>query len=210
MCRSRAETFSTRRCSRAARCCSTPRLRCFSRLRVRPVSPGRDPAASATTRGRTATCGRRVTAAHDLRDGKFGGDAARQRAVDTGERYDLIVVGGGMSGLGAAAFFQKLKGGRVLVLDNHPMVGGEAKRNEFDVDGVRLIGPQGSNDFGTRLPQGWVGDYWKDLGLPSRHRRVRASGVGRGRHAARDRARQLLLPALGRRVREPRLLLQGA
>jgi spermidine dehydrogenase len=106
-----------------------------------------------------------VSAAHDLRDGKFG-DAARKRATDTGERYDLIVVGGGISGLGAAAFFQKLKGGRTLVLDNHPMAGGEAKRNEFDVDGVRLIGPQGSNDFGTRLPPGWVGEYWKDLGLP--------------------------------------------
>ena len=106
-----------------------------------------------------------VTAAHDLRDGKFGADATR-RAVDTGERYDLIVVGGGLSGLGAAAFFQKLRGGRVLVLDNHPMIGGEAKRNEFDVDGLRLIGPQGSNDFGTRLPGGWAGDYWKELGLP--------------------------------------------
>lgn len=102
--------------------------------------------------------------AHDLRDGKFAN--ARSKAVDTGERYDLIVVGGGISGLGAAAFFQKLKGGRCLVLDNHPMVGGEAKRNEFVVDGVHLIGPQGSNDFGTRLPRGWLGDYWKDLGLP--------------------------------------------
>jgi len=91
-----------------------------------------------------------VSTAHDLRDGKIGGEAARQRATDTGERYDLIVAGGGISGLGAAAFFQKLKGGKVLVLDNHPMVGGEAKRNEFNVDGVRLIGPQGSNDFGTR------------------------------------------------------------
>jgi len=107
-----------------------------------------------------------VSTAHDLRDGKLGGEAARKRATDTGERYDLIVVGGGISGLGAAAFFQKLEGGRVLVLDNHPMVGGEAKRNEFNVDGVRLIGPQGSNDFGTRLRGGWVGDYWKDLGLP--------------------------------------------
>ncbi len=76
------------------------------------------------------------------------------------------MVGGGISGLGAAAFFQKLKGGRCLVLDNHPMVGGEAKRNEFVVDGVHLIGPQGSNDFGTRLPPGWAGDYWKELGLP--------------------------------------------
>ncbi len=108
-----------------------------------------------------------LSAAHDMRDGKLGGEASRKRAVDTGERYDLIVVGGGISGLGAAAFFQKLAGGRVLVLDNHPMVGGEAKRNEVEVDGIRLIGPQGSNDFGTRTPGGWVGDYWKDLGLPS-------------------------------------------
>lgn len=102
--------------------------------------------------------------AHALRDGKF--KAARQVAVDTGETYDLIVVGGGISGLGAAAFFQQNKGGRVLVLDNQPIMGGEAKRNEFMVDGVHLIGPQGSNDFGVRLPQGWVGDYWKYLGLP--------------------------------------------
>jgi spermidine dehydrogenase len=106
------------------------------------------------------------TTAHELRDGKFSGNRARAAAVDTGERYDLIVVGGGLSGLGAAAFFQKLKGGRCLVLDNHAMVGGEAKRNEFVVDGVHLIGPQGSNDFGTRLPAGWAGDYWKELGLP--------------------------------------------
>jgi spermidine dehydrogenase len=82
-----------------------------------------------------------VSTAHDLRDGKLTGDAARRRGVDTGERYDLVVVGGGLSGLGAAAFFQKLRGGRVLVLDNHAMIGGEAKRNEFVVDGVHLIGP---------------------------------------------------------------------
>jgi len=70
-----------------------------------------------------------VTTAHELRDGAFNSDAIRRRAIDSGERYDLIVVGGGISGLGAAAFFQKLRGGRVLVLDNHAMVGGEAKRN---------------------------------------------------------------------------------
>jgi spermidine dehydrogenase len=108
-----------------------------------------------------------VTTAHQLRDGTLGGDASRRRATDTGERYDLVVVGGGLSGLGAAYYQQKLRPGRVLVLDNHPMVGGEAKRNEFNVDGVRLIGPQGSNDFGTRLPSGWAGEYWNDLGLPS-------------------------------------------
>ena len=105
-----------------------------------------------------------MMAAHDLRDGKQ--KDAESRAVDSGERYDLIVVGGGLSGLAAAYFYQKQRGGRVLVLDNHPMAGGEAKRNEFLVDGMHLIGPQGSNDFGVRLPPGWAGDYWKDLGLP--------------------------------------------
>ncbi len=105
-----------------------------------------------------------LSTSHDLRDGKLAN--ARARATDTGERYDLIVVGGGLSGLGAAVFFQKLRGGRCLVLDNHALMGGEARRNEFDVDGVHLIGPQGSNNFGTRLPQSWAGDYWKELGLP--------------------------------------------
>ena len=44
-----------------------------------------------------------LSVAHDLRDGKLA--RARERATDTGESYDLIVVGGGLSGLGAAAFF---------------------------------------------------------------------------------------------------------
>ncbi|HEV8150819.1 MAG TPA: NAD(P)-binding protein [Gemmatimonadales bacterium] len=116
-----------------------------------------------------------VSVAHQLRDGKFD-SSARSMASDTGEAYDLIVVGGGLSGLAAAAFFHKRERGRCLLLDNHPMVGGEAKRNEFVVDGVHLIGPQGSNDFGTRLPSGWVGEYWKELGLPY--------GVGAFEHQA--------------------------
>ena len=117
-----------------------------------------------------------IQAAHALRDGKLGGPAARSKAVDTGESYDLIVVGGGLSGLGAARFFHKMRQGRCLVLDNHPMVGGEAKRNEFLVDGTRLIGPQGSNDFGTRNLTGWAGDYWRELGIPL--------GVGAFEHQA--------------------------
>ena len=70
-----------------------------------------------------------LSAGHALRDGAFEQRIAN--AIDTGETYDLVAVGGGISGLAAAIFFQKYQGGRCLVIDNHPMFGGEAKRNEF-------------------------------------------------------------------------------
>jgi spermidine dehydrogenase len=76
-------------------------------------------------------------AAHALRDG-----AAAQSGTDLGETYDLVVVGGGISGLAAAHFFRARAGGRprVLVLENHDDFGGHAKRNEFSTpDGLRLI-----------------------------------------------------------------------
>ena len=51
---------------------------------------------------------------------------------ETGERYDLIVVGGGISGLAAAWFYREaVPGARILILDNHDDFGGHAKRNEF-------------------------------------------------------------------------------
>jgi len=106
-----------------------------------------------------------VEAGHQLRDGRFAGTLPNVR--QTGERYDLVVVGAGFSGLGAAHYFQKLHGGRCLVLDNHPMWGGEAKRNEFLVDGVRLVGPQGSNGFAVpSVNRGWSAELWKAIGLP--------------------------------------------
>lgn len=69
--------------------------------------------------------------AHDLRDGRVWERAGP--IIDTGERYDLIVVGGGISGLAAAYFFKARTGAsaRILVLDNHDDFGGHAKRNEF-------------------------------------------------------------------------------
>ena len=62
------------------------------------------------------------------------------RADHTGETYDLVVVGGGLSGLAAAYYFVQNVGrsARVLVLDNHDDFGGHAKRNEFVVDGKLL------------------------------------------------------------------------
>jgi hypothetical protein len=74
--------------------------------------------------------------AHEMRDGKTWD---RPESVD--EPYDLVVVGGGISGLSAAYFFRKLHGerARVLVLDNHDDFGGHAKRNEFWHDGKMYL-----------------------------------------------------------------------
>src|SRR5215471_1487789 len=53
------------------------------------------------------------------------------------ESYDLVVVGGGISGLAAAWFYRRVAGenARILVLDNHDDFGGHAKRNEVTIDG---------------------------------------------------------------------------
>ncbi len=87
--------------------------------------------------------------AHRIRDG--GLEAMMRDARPSGESYDLIVVGGGISGLSAAYFFQKAHAGRarVLVLDNHDDFGGHAKRNEFRVGGKLLIGYGGSQSIDT-------------------------------------------------------------
>src|SRR5258706_6228588 len=79
------------------------------------------------------------TFAHRLRDGE-GADAFGEPA-DTGESYDLVVVGGGISGLAAAYFFRKSaeKNARILILDNHDDFGGHAKRNEFRAGGRMVL-----------------------------------------------------------------------
>src|SRR5262249_8136484 len=58
-------------------------------------------------------------------------------AGDTGESYDLVVVGGGISGLSAAHFFRARTSAasRILILDNHDDFGGHARRNEFALAG---------------------------------------------------------------------------
>ena len=73
-------------------------------------------------------------AAHRLRDGDFWSQAGDLKQTD--EDYDLVVVGGGISGLAAAHFYRaKHQDARILILDNHDDFGGHAKRNEFSLDG---------------------------------------------------------------------------
>jgi len=69
---------------------------------------------------------------------------------DTGERYDLVVVGAGISGLTAAYLFREAHPeARGLVLDNHDDFGGHAKRNEFTVAGQRRIAYGGTESIDT-------------------------------------------------------------
>ncbi|MGE0624921.1 MAG: FAD-dependent oxidoreductase [Pseudomonadales bacterium] len=70
--------------------------------------------------------------------------------TDTGERYDLVVVGAGISGLAAAYLYRRERpDARVLILDNHDDFGGHAKRNEFSIDGQTRIGYGGTESIDT-------------------------------------------------------------
>lgn len=102
---------------------------------------------------------------HQIRDGLFEDTPAN--VIDTGETYDCVIVGGGISGLASALIFQRQagKGKTCLVIDNHPIFGGEAKRNEFLVDGHRLIGHQGSALFQVNYPHSFIERFYESIGL---------------------------------------------
>ena len=106
-----------------------------------------------------------LEAGHQIRDGLF--ESLPASVIDTGETYDCVVVGGGISGLAAALTFRQLAGEEksFLVLDNHPIFGGEAKRNEFLVDGHRLIAHQGSAFFPVPYPHSFIARFYDSIGL---------------------------------------------
>jgi spermidine dehydrogenase len=92
-------------------------------------------------------------AAHALRDGE-----KPPAPIDTRETYDLVVVGGGLSGLSAAWYFRQAAGpsARILVLDNHDDFGGHAKRNEFVYQGRKMVATGGSAYMVA--PKSWTRD----------------------------------------------------
>src|SRR5580692_7083003 len=101
--------------------------------------------------------------AHDLRDGKQWPDAA-----DDNESYDLVVVGGGISGLAAAYFYRKVAGpdAKILILDNHDDFGGHAKRNEFHTGNRLLLGYGGTQSIEAPAHYSAVAKgLLKDLGI---------------------------------------------
>ncbi len=103
------------------------------------------------------------------------------------EAFDLVVVGGGISGLAAAWFYQQQHGtkARILILENHDDFGGHARRNEFQVDGRLLISYGGSESL--QSPKALYSDTARVL--------LKSLGVDIGRfNTAFDRQ---LYPSLG-------------
>ncbi len=110
-----------------------------------------------------------------MRDGTFWDQAGAP--VDTGENYDLVIVGGGISGLSAAHFFRKVSGpkARVLILDNHDDFGGHAKRNEFHSGQRPMLGYGGTFSIESPAPYSAVAKgLIRELGIdvPSYHKYV--------------------------------------
>jgi spermidine dehydrogenase len=91
-------------------------------------------------------------AAHSLRDGTLWDEVGKP--LNTGEAYDLVVIGGGISGLSAAHYFRKVAGSksRILILDNHDDFGGHAKRNEFHSSNRMLLGYGGTFSIESPAP----------------------------------------------------------
>jgi spermidine dehydrogenase len=108
--------------------------------------------------------------AHSLRDGTFWNSAGEP--ISTGEVYDLVVVGGGISGLAAAHFFcQRVgKSARVLILENHDDFGGHAKRNEFYLGGKLQLLNGGTLLIDSPTPYSPVANgLLKQLGIDPPH-----------------------------------------
>jgi spermidine dehydrogenase len=93
---------------------------------------------------------------HAIRDGTFWKSAPE--VVDTAESYDVVVVGGGVSGLAAAWLYRSERpDARILVIENNEEFGGHARLNEFEMsDGSTLIGYGGSQSMQTP-------SYWSQL-----------------------------------------------
>ena len=110
-----------------------------------PFAPEKDPNYyPPTLTGMRGSTNAVMEAGHALRDGQTWANATADS-----ETYDLIVVGGGISGLSAAYFFRKMAGpkARVLILENHDDFGGHARRNEYHVGNRTIIGYGGTQSI---------------------------------------------------------------
>ena len=99
-------------------------------------------------------------------------------AEDTGEAFDVVVVGAGLSGLAAAYYVQQETDGRarILILENHEMFGGNSRRDEFQINGQTLYAPQASTviqDLPPALaPSERASSLFRELGIDLQKIRV--------------------------------------
>ena len=121
-------------------------------------------------------------AAHMARDGEFGGTLS---AEDSGEHYDLVIVGGGISGLAAAYFYRQALGDdkKILILDNHDDFGGHAKRNEFHYEGRTILAYGGTMSIESPFPYSFtskklLADLGVDLTSYERYETKAYEGLG--------------------------------
>ena len=124
---------------------------------------------------------------HMIRDHAF--DRTKLPIEETGETFDCVIVGGGISGLAAALFYKRAMSAKrtgakksCLVLENHSIFGGEAKRNEFDVDGQRLIASQGSAMWFQPMPGSFLAHFYDSVGIDPRQFQYQqnAGGIATG------------------------------
>lgn len=126
-----------------------------------------------------------MEAGHALRDGKGIGPVE-----ETGETYDLVVVGAGMSGLAATYFYREQRpGAKVLVLDACDDFGGHARRVEFEVDGRQLLVCGGAQEL-------WNVNTFS----PDALRLIEAIGIDRARYARHRQADKDALDERGLRA----------
>jgi spermidine dehydrogenase len=124
-----------------------------------------------------------VNAAHaGLRNQSY--DKALRAAIDTGERPDVVIVGCGTAGLSACWAYRKNRpDGTVLMLDQHPIFGGEAKQNEFEVDGYHLTAPQGATGIVVPFDKAKAAGMWTpfaaELGFPDEFVYQKPTGLSR-------------------------------
>ncbi len=125
-----------------------------------PPTPTSPPSGTSYFGGNTKNT---YSAAHRVREG----ERFDQGVEDTGEVFDLVVVGAGLGGLTAAYFYNEDRPDeKILLLDNHVNFGGDAQRNELTVKGQRIIVTQGGDyQWDISSEDRVVKNLWKDLGI---------------------------------------------
>lgn len=125
-------------------------------------APGYDPPSRLGLRGSHPGS---FEAAHAMRDGEFWTKASSLE--ETGERVDLVVVGGGISGLAAAWFYRAARpDATILIIENHDDFGGHAKRNAFRLGGRLHLLNGGTEEIDSPRPYSPVAsDLLKALGI---------------------------------------------